>query len=92
MLEPGEGLDLLGQVAHVVPRVQTSDEDHELVAAEAEHRVARGDRAEVGGDVTEHVIAPVMAQLVVDGLEAVEVDVHDRPVRPVSEVAVGGYR
>ncbi|MNC25568.1 hypothetical protein D3C75_736590 [compost metagenome] len=58
---------------------EVGQQQHELVAAEAGEGVARADlRAHALGDLHQHLVADRVAQGVVDRLEAIEVDQHDR--------------
>ncbi len=75
-------LDRLGQAAAQVGRLLGAGahrDDGELVAALAAADVLLAERlAQRGGDVPERVVACQMAELVVDRLEAVEVEQHER--------------
>ena len=73
-------LDRLGDVGDVFAH------DHELVAAEARHRVGRADRTgEPTRDLDEQLVADDVTETVVDELEAVEVEEQDR------DVALGAF-
>src|SRR5262249_59614577 len=76
------------------------DDDRELVAAEARERVARSQHLrQARADLAQHLVAGVMAERVVELLEAVEVDqqqrelvalalgVGDRAIEPDEQVA-----
>ncbi len=63
-------------------RVGDRQQGGELVAADPEQRVAAAQgAAERGGDRAEDLVAVLMAVGVVDALEAVEIDDHDRGLR-----------
>ena len=71
-----------GRVGSVREVGDAVEEDGELVAAEACDRVGRPDRgAETGCDLPQDAVAGRVAEAVVDGLELVEVDEHDRDRR-----------
>ena len=54
-------------------------EDHELVAAESSERVGRSKgRTDAPGDLGQELVADLVTECVVDRLEAIEVEVHDR--------------
>ena len=58
-------------------------EDHELVAAEARDRVCRCDRrGDPAADLAQRFVGRLPAKLVVDFLEAVEVDCEHRAAAP----------
>src|SRR3954447_24782195 len=75
-------LDRLAQAAAGLERLVGVGDDEqrgELVAADAEERVAPAQRAAQGvGDVAKDLVAVLVAERVVEALEAVEVDEHDR--------------
>ncbi len=65
--------------------VEVGQQDHELVASEASHGVVRPhDRAQPVGDLADDVVAPGMAEFVVDRLEAIEVDEQEADVGAVA--------
>ena len=65
------------------------DEQHELVAAQARDRVAFAHAAlEPIRHRAQQLVADVMAEAVVDELETIEIDEHDREPRAVSCAAV----
>ena len=69
----------LGQGARIALGRASLDEDRELVPAEPGDRVAGTDAAAQGiGNGDEHLVARVMAVVVVDGLEVVEVQEEGR--------------
>ena len=62
--------------------VLVAEEDAELVAAEArEHGVLAEHRLETRADETQQRVAGLVAARVVDDLELIEIDEHDRPGR-----------
>ena len=78
-IEPSTPLGDLGRagVVGVVPIGRCAQHDDELVAADAAHHVlAAHDVTDAGGDDAEELVAGVVAEAVVDVLEAVEVEVQ----------------
>ena len=87
------GLDLardaLGLHRGEAGGVEVFENDDELVAAHARHRVAFTDAAfQATGGVHQQLVADIVAERVVERLEIVEVDQHQRPV-PVMAGAAG---
>lgn len=56
------------------------EQDHELIAAEPDERIARAQTAlQAPSDLDEHEIADNVPQAIVDGLEAIQIQEQDRP-------------
>ena len=83
---PRERLDDLGRHLRRVLRLLQALEGHdELVAAQARERVALADAAlHARGDLLEQQVADLVAERVVDVLEAVEVDEQQRERLPAA--------
>ena len=82
------GEKLAGNALDLVPLGGLLQNDHELVAAEPRHDVARTQRAaQPAADLHQQHVAGVVAQRVVDDLEPVEIDEQQR--KPPL-VALGG--
>ena len=72
-----------GERQRLVLALEFLGEDHELVAAEPRDRVAVAHQlGEALGDGDQQPVADVVAEVVVDRLEAVEVDEQQRDARP----------
>ena len=95
--------DLGGDGGDRVAVGEAVEQDDELVAAPARHGVFGAHRGgEAAGHVLQHEVAAVVAETVVDALEAVEVDEQhrhhaaragtagDRPLQPVEQQAAVG--
>ena len=94
--------DLGGDGGDRVAVGEAVEQDDELVAAPARHGVFGAHAAVRAGDVLQHEVAAVVAETVVDALEAVEVDEQhchhaaragtagDRPLQPVEQQAAAG--
>ena len=86
-------LDLVGHVLRLNRRVgafvEIFEQDNEFVPTEARHRVTFPDaRFQAGRDFDQQLVAHGMAQGVVEGLEVVEVDQHQRTVPAMPCAAV----
>ena len=69
----------LGDAQRLALPAQVLAQDHELVAAVADHGVAGPERAlQSAGDLDEQIVAGVVAEPVVDAFEAVEVEEQQR--------------
>ena len=81
-LDPVEALGEPGRERDRALLAAAGDDHGELLAADPADDVARADaRAEVVGELRQHVVADGVAEDVVDLLEVVDVDHHDRDVR-----------
>ena len=84
----------LGNAGGVRFAADLIEQDGELVAAEARERVARSNAAlEAPSDTDEELVAGLVSEAVVDGLEAIEIEVEhregrgaERPLRALKEV------
>jgi hypothetical protein len=73
--------DVVRDLARLLERAP-GEQHAELVAAEAADDVGVADRVlDQGGDLAQHVVADAMAALVVDRLEAIEVEVAQHVAR-----------
>ena len=71
--------DLLRHVRRVLGMAQLGEDDRELVAAEARHRVVVADAvAQPLRHLQQQLVAGGVAERVVDGLEVIEIDEHHR--------------
>jgi hypothetical protein len=87
---PQRGLEPRGQLDDGAPVGRAGDEDGELVAAQPRQRVAAPQRAtEPLGDLDQQRVAVVVAERVVDLLEAIEVDQQHRGRVVAAQVALG---
>ncbi len=81
-LDPVEALGQPGREGDRALLAAAGDDHGELLAADPADDVCRADaRAEVVGEVRQHVVSDGMPEDVVDLLEVVDVDHHDRDVR-----------
>ena len=72
-------LDALGEVDGVALALHVLDQDRELVAAQARDEVGRAQhRLQPARQVHQQLVAGLVAEAVVDQLEAVEVEEHHR--------------
>ena len=70
--------DALGDISSLLRVDDPVEQDGELVAAEARHRIGGAHRrAEPGGNLLEHEVSRRVPEAVVDRLEVVEVDEDD---------------
>ena len=82
----GEGLDQVGGKLAGIGRPGAALHDGEFVAAEAGHRVDAAHHAlQALGHRAEQRIADRMAERIVDALEAVEIEEHDRELFAAAE-------
>jgi hypothetical protein len=83
-------LDALGHPGGVGGGAQVLEEDGEVVAAQAGQGVPGAQRAlEAAGDLDQEVVAGVVAEAVVDALEAIDVEVQHRERQGVAGLALG---
>ena len=79
------GQQLAGDAFDLVTLAGLFQDDHEFVAAEPRHHVARAQRTpQPAADFHQQHVAGVMAQRIVDDLEAVEIDEQHRKLALVA--------
>ena len=80
-------------VRRVLGMPQLGEDDRELVAADAGHRVVLADAvAEALRHLQQQLVAGRVAEGVVDGLEVIEVDEHHRQRLPAAARAIDAER